>query len=618
MFLIDPQIQIHMWATFGIIAIAIGFYVTEKLSLEITSLGVIGSLLVFFFIFPLQDSAGIDLLTTRRLLAGFADPALIAVLCLLVIGQGMVQSGALDEVVRVLLTRGIKFPRLIIYVVLALVLLLSAIMNNTPVVVMFIPILSALAARLGKSLSHVMIPLSYAAILGGSLTLIGSSTNLLVSGALESATGTGLGFFDFTVPGAVLAGVGFIYIIFAAPRLLKDRSSLAGSYIRESGKQFLVQAEVIPGGFLAGMKTRAGMFPDLKDLTIRMVQRGETSYLPPYEDITLKPGDILVIAGTRKALTSVLKKSPELLRGIVEESPAGKAEPPGTARAGQMLAEAMIAPASKMFGRTLKQAGFHNLTNCIVLGIQRRSRMLRADLHSTRLESGDVLLIMGLPDDIMALRANKDVVLLEWSTEDLPLAHHSKMATGIFAGVVVLAAVGAVPIVVAALIGVSFMIGGGCLNIRQAGRAVDRRIVLLIGAALAMGAALSATGGAEFLAHQLVILTEGRGALVTLSAFFLLVAIITNVLSNNATAVLFTPIAISLAAGVGADPKIFVIAVVLAANCSFASPIGYQINLLVMAPGHYRFSDFARAGIILIFLMWGTFTVFASWYYNLT
>ncbi len=615
MFIIEPVIL--MWLTFGLIAIAIGFYISEELSLEITSLGVIGTLLILFFLFPVYDAAGNNLLTIKDLLSGFADPALISVLCLLVIGQGLVQSGALDEFSRVLIARGVKSPRLIIYVILGMVLILSAIMNNTPVVVMFIPILSALALRLGKTLSHVMIPLSYAAILGGSLTLIGSSTNLLVSGALENATGEGLGFFDFTVPGAVLAVVGFLYVVLVAPRLLKDRASMAGTYILESGKQFLVQAEVTPDSFLAGKQSKAGMFPDLKDLTIRMFQRGEDSYLPPYEDITLKPGDILIIAATRPVLADLLKKSPDLLRGIIEENPEEGTTTPDPAEGGQMLAEVMIAPASRMFGRTLKQIGFHTLTDCIVLGIQRRSRMLRIDLNKTRLESGDVLLVMGRPGDILALRANKDVVLLEWSTKDLPLAHHSKMALTIFGMVVALAATGLLPIVVSALLGVAFMIGSGCLNIRQAGRAVDRRIVLLIAAALSMGAALSATGGAEFLATQLIFLTQGMGPLITLSAFFLLVAFITNVLSNNATAVLFTPIAISVATGIGVDPKVFVIAVVLAANCSFASPIGYQTNLLVMAPGHYKFSDFARVGTILIFLLWATFTAFAGWYYNL-
>ena len=242
--------------------------------------------------------------------------------------------------------------------------------------------------------------------------------------------------------------------------------------------------------------------------------------------------------------------------------------------------------------------------------------MLRSNLDKTRLEPGDVLLVLGQRSEIMALRANKDVVLLEYSAKDLPLAKHSKSSKLVFGAVVIAAAFG-FPITIAALLGAAFMIAHGCLNIRQAGRAVDRRIVLLIGAAIAMGSALSATGGAEFLAEQMIALTKGQSEIVILSTFFLMVALITNVLSNNATAVLFTPIAISVAGGIGVDPKIFVIAVVLAANCSFASPIGYQTNLLVMAPGHYKFSDFTKVGSILIVLLWITFTAFAAWYYNL-
>lgn len=612
MFPLDPMI--HMWATFGIIAVAVGFYISEKLSLEITSLGVIGTLLVFFYIFPSSET-GEAVLGTVEILAGFANPALIAIIALLVIGQGLVQSGALDEMARLIVTRGDKHPKIIVYVILGLVLILSAIMNNTPVVVMFIPIIAALAARLGKTVSHVMIPLSYAAILGGSLTLIGSSTNLLVSGALETATGEGLGFFDFTAPAAVMAVVGFLYLILIAPKLLKDRASLAGTYRLESGKQFLVQAEVTKGSFLDGMRSTAGMFPGLKDMTIRLVQRREQQFLPPFDDIKLKPGDHLVIAATRQILTDVLKKNPGMLSGIVEENLAAGSEPT-EARKGQVLAEVMIAPASRMHGLSLQQVGFHGQTGCIVLGIQRRSRMLRSNLDKTRLEPGDVLLVLGQRSEIMALRANKDVVLLEYSAKDLPLAKHSTSSKLVFGAVVVAAAFG-FPITIAALLGAALMIAHGCLNIRQAGRAVDRRIVLLIGAAIAMGSALSATGGAEFLADQMIMLTKGEQPIVILSAFFLMIALITNVLSNNATAVLFTPIAISVATGIGVDPKIFVITVVLAANCSFASPIGYQTNLLVMAPGHYKFSDFTKVGSILIVLLWITFTAFAAWYYNL-
>jgi di/tricarboxylate transporter len=412
-----------------------------------------------------------------------------------------------------------------------------------------------------------------------------------------------------------MAAVGFLYLILIAPKLLKDRASLAGTYILESGKQFLVQAEVTKGSFLDGMSSVAGMFPELKEMTIRLIQRKEEQFLPPFDDIKLKPGDRLVIAATRPVLTDILKKFPGLLSGIIEESP-DEMDDPNEFRKNQVLAEVMVAPASRMHGLSLVQVGFYGTTGCIVLGIQRRSRMLRSNLNRTRLEPGDVLLVMGQRADIMALRANKDVVLLEYSAKDLPLAKHSKSSKLVFGAVVVAAALG-FPIAISALFGASFMIGYGCLNIRQAGRAVDRRIVLLIGAAIAMGSALSATGGAEFLASQMILLTHGESPLIILSVFFLMVALITNVLSNNATAVLFTPVAVSVATGIGVDPKIFVIAVVLAANCSFASPIGYQTNLLVMAPGHYKFSDFTKVGSILIVLMWITFTAFAAWYYNL-
>lgn len=607
----------HMWMTFAVIALAIGFFVTEKLSLEVTSLGVIALLLILFFFFPLTGPDGEVVLSTRDILAGFADPALIAVLALLVVGQGLVQSGALDEVAHFIVSKGTHYPRLIVVLILLLVLVLSAVLNNTPVVVIFIPILAAVAARIRKSVSKVMIPLSFAAILGGNLTLIGSSTNLLVSGSLESVTGKGLDFFDLTVPGAVLAAAGFIFLLLVAPRLLKDRASLAGAYILEGGKQFLVQAEVRKDSFLEGLEAKAGMFTELKDLTVRLVQRGEEPILPPYDNVKLKKGDVLVLAGTRQVLTELLKKEPGLLKGIIEESPDKTAGEPNFEEAQPMVAEVMVAPASRMLGLTLKQIGFFRTTNCVVLGIQRRSRMVRANLDETRLEAGDVLLVMGSRRNVMALRASRDVVLLEWSAQDLPMAHHSKLALTVFALVIVFAGTGFVPIVIAAVIGVFLMILGGCLNIRQAARAVDRRIVLIIAAALAMGAALSATGGAQFVAMQMLSVTQGQGVVFTLSAFFLIIAGFTNILSNNATAVLFTPIAISIANEIGVDPMVFVITVVMAANCSFATPIGYQTNLLVMAPGHYRFSDFIRVGVLLILVLWVAFTLFAPWYYNL-
>ncbi len=615
MLAIDPSIQ--MWVTFAVILAAIVAYAFERIQMEVTSAAVVAALLILFYVAPMAPVDGGQAIGMRQLLAGFADPALVAILALLVIGQGMVQTGALEGAAGLLVRYGASYPKLTILFALITVMATSALLNNTPVVVIFIPILSALSEKLGRTVSLVMIPLSFAAILGGNLTLIGSSTNLLVSGAMESANGMQLGFFDITIPGLVLAGAGFAYITFVAPFLLKDRASMAGEIVGKSGKQFIVEIEVTRNSRLDGLKATAGMFPDLPDLTIRMIQRGEQALLPPYDDITLAPGDELIIATTRQTLTGILAKSPGLLRGVLETEEEESEDDKQKIAKDFMLAETVIAPASRLDGRTLQQFGFHRQTNCIVLGIQRRSRMIRQAMDSIRLEAGDVILVIGKRSDVLGLRNNRDVLLMEWSATDLPSSMQATRALAVFAGVVALASTGLVPITIAAVAGATLMVLGRCLNVRQAARAIDRRVIFIVGAALAMGTALNYTGGAVYLANLMINVVADAPIPVILSAFFLLVALLTNVLSNNATAVLFTPIALSLSSQLGVDPMIFVIAVIFAANCSFATPMSYQTNLLVMGPGHYRFSDFMKVGTPLIFVIWIAYSLFAPWYYGL-
>ena len=611
------DVDFHMWATLALIAIAIVLYSLERLPLELTSMGLVAALLVFFQLFPVAAPDGANLLGPRQLLAGFAEPALIAVLALLVIGQAIVHTGALERPARWLATIR-HHPVAAIAIALAAVLSISAVLNNTPVVVIFIPIMTALADRMRRTVSGVMLPLSFAAILGGMTTLIGSSTNLLVLSAMVDLGLEPLGFFDFTVPGLLLAGVGLAYVLLVVPRLLPDRAPLARTIVGGNGKQFIAQIAVGPDSSLAGARAVAGLFPSLPEMTVRMIQRGEHPLLPPFEDVALRPGDIIIVAATRKALTDALASRPELMpeaaNGGPRPAPAGEGSALGPE---QSLAEVVVAPASRMIGRNLAQIGFHYQSHCVVLGIQRRSRMIRSPMDEIRLEAGDVLLLLGARRDLLALRANPDVLLLEWLTRELPAPVHARRALLIFAAVVGLAASDLVPIVVAAVAGATTMVAGGCLNLRQAGRALDRRVILMVGATLGLGTALQVTGGAAYIAHILVTLLGGLSVAVTLSAFFLLVAGFTNIISNNATAVLFTPIAIKTAIELGVDPTVFVFAVIFAANCSFATPIGYQTNLLVMGPGHYRFSDFLRAGTPLIFIIWLTFSLFAPWYYGL-
>ncbi|MFQ5533988.1 MAG: SLC13 family permease [Sphingomonadales bacterium] len=616
--MVPLELTFSMWVAFAVIAGAIVTYTMERVPLELTSVGVLATLLVYFHFFPMPGPQGINQLGPRTLLAGFADPALFAIISLLVIGQGLVQTGALDGPARQLVRLGAARPGPIIALTLISVMVISAILNNTPVVVIFIPILSGLAERLGWGVSSVMMPLSMVAILGGMTTLIGSSTNLLVSGSLEASTGHALGFFEFTLPGLVLASVGLIYVLLIAPRLLGDRTPLAARLVGSAGRQFIAQIEVTNGSALIGEQAVAGMFPSLPNMTVRLVQRDEDAFLPPFDEVTLAEGDMVIVAATRQALTDLLSRTPALLQGVLNEaSREGEGLSQPNPAGDRILAEAVVAPASRMDGRTLALFGFRHQTDCIVLGIQRRSRMIRAKLNDIRLQAGDVLLVIGRYNQVLGLRANQDVLLLEWSTTELPGRTHAKRAAMVFAGVVGLAALNIVPITIAAIAGAVIMIGGGCLNVRQAARAIDRRIVLMIGTALALGSTLQATGGAAYLAHTLVGLFADASPPVILSAFFLLIATLTNVLSNNATAVLFTPIALSLATEIGADPTVFIYAVLFAANCSFATPMGYQTNLLVMGPGHYKFADFIKAGVPLVFVIWITFSLFAPWYYGL-
>ena len=489
----------------------------------------------------------------------------------------------------------------------------SAFTNNTPVVIMFLPIMSAIAARMGASTSRLMMPLSFVSIFAGMTTLIGTSTNLLAADAYERLTPNKLGFFDQSVFGLMLAGVGMVYLLIASRVLLPNREDFTETMVK-SGKQFVAQFEVTPGHFLDGKAAVAGMFPDLKDMTVRMIQRGERALLPPYDEVRLMPGDLVIVAATRQALTDLLSEKPAMLQDIWQ---GGVPETDDSGEHQLGLVEAVIAPGSRMAGRTVEMLGFRRLTRAVTLGIQRRSRMIRAKLGEIRLEAGDTLLLCGPVSAFRNLRTSRDLILLEWSQSEFPTTTRAQVARLITVLMVIAAATGLASITLASIVAATAMILLQCLNHRQAARSLDLRIYLVIAAALAMGVSLEMTGAAQMIAELVVLLASPYGTLAILSAIFLAVAILTNILSNAATAVLFTPIAISAAEQTGADPFPFLLAVIYAANCAFATPIAYQTNMLVMGPGHYKFGDFLRFGGPLVILMWAAFTVIAPWRFDL-
>lgn len=629
---VDPAF--HMWFVLVLTVLAVVAFVREKLPLEISSVVILSLLLLLGQFFPLPGAEGQNLLDAAPLMAGFANPSLIAVMALLVMGQGIVQTDALRLVTSMFMVRSKGMTMISIGFFLIFVAVVSAFMNDTPLVVIAIPLMQALASIAKVPISRVMIPLSYAAVLGGMTTLIGSSTNLLVASAMTNLGYQSPGFFDFIIPGMMLAGVGLVYVIFIVPRLLPDRTSMVKD-LAGNEKEFVAELDIAPDSKLIGAECHEGSFQGLSDLKVKLIQRGGHLILPPFEGYKIEAGDILIVAATRQTLAELLSRFPGFLLSeeeaeLIEQKEKQKEEEESSVSESsgvepRLLAEIMITPASRMIDMSLEHANFERQFGVIVLGIQRRARVVRRRLGRIRLEPGDVLLVAGLRSIIDSMRNNSDFIVLSGSKKEIPVAAKAPLAAGIFIFVVALAASGILPIPVAALSGCVLMILTGCLNIQQATRALDRKIFLLVGSMLAVGTALEVTGGAEFLANLMFKLPYTDVPLVAVSVLFLLVAIATNILTNNACAILFTPIAMSLADLLSQNPAlagmdmhfILAVTVIFGANCSFASPIGYQTNLLVMGPGHYRFRDFVKAGLPLVLILWGVYILIAKFYYGL-
>ena len=606
---------------FGAIAVALVLYTAPRVSMELASLAVICLLLLAFHIFPEAGADGRNKLGPTDLLAGFASPALLALLGLIVIGQGLAQTGALDHGARALLGAVGGRSGVALTLSLLAVLLISGVLNNTPVVVIFIPILRTFASRGGTAPSRSMMILSYASILGGMTTLIGSSTNLLVSGMLTDLGRPGFGFFDFTIPGLAVALPGLVFALLVVRRLLPERST-GEETVTGAGRQFLAQIDVVRDRPLDGLKPAGGFFPSLADVTVHAIQRGAASLLPPFEeDAALRHGDILIVSATRAALTDAVRGQMDLLHPSLGDAWAAREDEshgkPPWLRGRQLLGEVLVTPGSELIGRTLEEIGFRYRYNCVVVGVQRRAARMRRPITDLPLAAGDVLLVQGTAEAKAALRGRPGILPIEWSASEVPSAPEAWRALAIFGVVVGLAAVDVLPIAIGALAGAAAMLATGVMTLRQAGRAVGADLVLMIAAALALGKALQVTGGAELLSDLLAGALAGAPVPVVLSAFFLLVAVLANLVGTKAVAVLFTPIAVSLAQGLGAPVEPFAVAVVFGANCAFATPMGYQTNLLVMGPAGYRFQDFVRAGLPMLLFVWATVSVVLPLYYGL-
>ena len=584
------------------------FYAIERFSMVFKSIVILTFLLVFFSIFPYKDEDGQNLLSPQSILSGFSNTSLITVISLLILGQGVVQTRVLNGFISRFLGFFSNNTKIIIFITLLFVLFLSAFINNTPVVIIFIPIIQGIVKNLDYSMGKFLMPLSFAAILGGMVTIVGSSTNLLVSNSLYNYAKIEIGFFEFALPGLVIAISGLFYLIFFSKLLLKDRSPISDQLVDNSKNKFITKIVLNKNSGLIGKTIKDSNLKELEQAKILMIQRGEHAEQNPYGFI-LEEGDILVISTSREQLTSILSQKIGSIETFDEND-----EDKNTKN--QIITEVMVTPSSSLVGNTIENVSFRYRYNCFVIGLQRKSKIITSHVSELPLEPGDTLLIQGDKSSIKALRTQSDLLPMEWATSEISSKDISKKSVYIFLLVIFLGAFEVLPLVVASLLGVVSMIVFKVLSIRQVIRSVDNNLLLLIVTSLALGSIIQVTGTANFLSQTLISILDGSSTLVILLCFYMLVSITTNFISNNACAVLFTPIAIDIAQQIGVDPKIFAIALIFAVNTSFATPLAYQTNLLVMGPGHYKFIDYVKFGLPLTFLCWVVFFITFPLFFN--
>jgi len=606
----------YIYSSIIFVVLTVFLYILDKWSIVVKSIFILSTLLVFFSIFPLNDSDGNNLLSPSVILSGFSNTTLISVLSLLILGQGVVKTRVLDNFISNFIDIFPGNQKLIILLSLFFVLVLSGFLNNTPVVIIFIPIFQSIASKVGAPVSRYMMPLSYVAILGGMTTLIGSSTNLLVANSLNEMKGIELGFFDFFVPGSVIAFAGLIYVIFFSKFLLKNNAPMASELIGSSGKQFITQITVSTESVLLNKEIQKSLLEDLRNVTILMIQRKEHAVIPPFADFKLVAGDVLVIASTREALSELISKKNGISTGELSNmSHLGQENDDFDSN--QILSEAMITPTSSLVGQTIENISFRYRFNCIVIGLQRKARMIRNRMTEIALEPGDILLIQSTKESIKNLRTHSDILPMEWSSTEIIKSDLAFKSLLIFLSVILLSIFEILPLVVSSLLGVLLMLTAKIISIRESFRAVDKNLLLIVVTSLALGNLISTTGTAQFISDIFFNVLEDTSPTILLSTFFILVSLLTNFISNNACAVLFTPIGLDLAEKAGVDPKLFAISIIFAVNTSFLTPMAYQTNLLVMGPGHYKFVDYIRFGLPLTLICWLTFTLFFPLYYNL-
>ncbi len=603
----------HGLAVLLLTAVALFLFTRDRIPLETSSLVILILLVAGFHFFPY--GSGDASLGPAQFFAGFGNEALITICALMIVGKALETTGALQPLATIVGKAWSARPLLALLVTLVAGAILSAFMNNTPIVVLLMPILVGVSLRVRFPVSGVMLPMGLATIIGGMSTTIGTSTNLLVVGISEDLGLPSFGMFDFAAPAAIVGGVGILFLWLIAPRLLPDRVPPMAD---TTPRVFSAQLHVKEGGFADGKTLSDILAKTSNEMRVDRIQRSESLFLAKLPSVKLQPGDRLFVKDSPENLKHYETQLGATLFNVSDSEHPIDEETPLKAE-GQQLAEVVVTRGSPLHLRSLATAAFTNSYGLLPLAIHRArapSSQVTGDLNAIRLRAGDVLLVQGTRDAINNLKQSGTMLVLD-GTMDLPHTHLANRALAIMGIVVAAAALGIMPISVSAVIGVGLTLALGCLNWRDAASALSTPVIMIIVTSLALGKALMGTGMADFLALGFVSAASDLPAAVILSLFILIMTLLTNVVSNNAAAVIGTPIAVAVANRLGVDPEPFVLAVLFGANMSYATPFGYQTNLLILSAGGYKFSDFIRVGIPLTILMWAGFSIVLPMMYNI-
>ncbi|MFB6156493.1 MAG: SLC13 family permease [Haloferacaceae archaeon] len=584
-----PAVTVDTLVVFGIVLAALVLFVTEALPVDVTAIGIMVALAVL---------GPWTTISPETAISGFANPATITVLAMLVLSAGLGRTGIVQVIGRRMadFAGTDRLRQLLATVVVAGPV--SGFVNNTPVVAILVPVVSDLAHEGRISPSKLLIPLSYASMLGGTLTLIGTSTNILASSISDRLIGHPFGMFEFTALGVVVLLVGAVYLVFVCHHLLPERVPPDESYLEEyEVDDFLSEVVVNADAPVVGRTVGEAFGGDEFDVDVLQLVRDGEPFAGALGRKELRPGDRLRLRTDRETLADLLDVDGLSMVGTPD---AGQLD---AATEERTLVEVVVPSGSFLVGESLESTTFRQRYDATVLAFRSRGELVRKRIEDVRIQVGDTLLVQGTPGSIERLANNRDFIVAHEVTDPDYRTERAPLAVAIVAGVVALPALGLVDIVISALGGVVAMVATGVLRPNELYDSVDWNVIVLLAGVIPLGVALERTGGAAVIGALIAGTAEFLPPLGVLWVFYLVTALVTTLVSNNASVVLMLPVAVSAARDVGADPFAFVLAVTFAASTAFVSPIGYQTNLFVYGPGGYRFSDYVRAGTPLLLLL---------------